>query len=740
MKNLARTTLLATVLICACSTVSKREIPEVFPPPPLGFDVKTGGEATERAQDLDQALRENPSLAAKVLVRYLQAKLLASVDPAKSCDLWIDVASTPKFPLAAVARLRAVETCAVSRPEATAYAKTLTDTNEPWLRETSLRAALARAVRGGDRASEMRLSIDVAKYETAQAAQLKLIERSLALARELADASTEGRASEIAMKIAPRRITAPQPDQYMLVAADFRRVRDFGKAREYYSRVLDGGEFSDFEKFKALDGIRMTYKLENQREKFLAATRDYSEFARAHFFPRPKKQPAPLLSKYVESRITLARAVWTENSAREAQTILQELEREIKGRHPAEESLFLRARIEEEAGHLDKTVQILEGIDDRRIADRSLKSRVLWYRAWNFRKVKRYAEAAELLQRLIDQEESQPAIAKDHFWLGRVLKESGDHEKGKAEFRWLTENDPIGYYGLLAYRELGERIPPLDSERAPSHGALDQTTPPLTDAITARALFADERLIFDWLIAADEADLGRRYLDQVPVARRSQFDEGQTIDYLKQYARAGAYQSLFGRLSEMAPDAKKQLLFKQPELVFPRPWLPVVENSSRKYGVKPELVYSIMRQESSFNPTSRSGADAFGLMQLIPEVAEPAARTANIPLKNHEDLYRPETNIPLGTITLRNVLSKWNGIFIPAVASYNASEKAVAGWLRTRDRQDPLQFIEDIPYEETKGYVKLVMRNFIFYSRLSSRDESLAFPEWCLAGLQDIKP
>jgi soluble lytic murein transglycosylase len=143
-----------------------------------------------------------------------------------------------------------------------------------------------------------------------------------------------------------------------------------------------------------------------------------------------------------------------------------------------------------------------------------------------------------------------------------------------------------------------------------------------------------------------------------------------------------------------------------------------------------------MRQESAFNPLARSSADAFGLMQLLPRVAKSSALKNNIPLNQDADLFKPHVNIPLGSAHLSDLWEKYNGQFILAVASYNASEKAIQNWLSTRYRGDSLEFIEDIPYEETRSYVKLVMRNLVFYQRIYAT-EPIPFPEWCLEIIQD---
>jgi len=746
MRKLPWMVLLNCIFLCACSSTSKKQNLGPFPAPPANLPLpsSTSGENPSAIDhELEKLLRDNHSEAARYLVRYQQAKLWTLTDAARACAMWTEISTDTRFPLSPVARIRAVQTCPLKSAEINNYALALSNPQPLWLKEDAIRAALAYAIRASDEPAEMQSSFDLAPLTKLQSDQITLLNRTLFLAKRIGNQRFAELTQQTLEKIAPRLITAPKPEQFALVAADFRRVREFEKSRENYKKEFARSDNTDFEKLRALDGIRMTFKLQGQREKFIEATRAYSDFAQASF----AKKPSPFMSKYVDTRLTLARAIWTDNNAAEARVILDHLEKELKGRHPLDESLFLRARIEDEAGNLQKTTQILSKIDENRISDRTQRSKVLWYRAWTFRKVGKLQEASTLFEQLAKEETASPVLARDRFWLARTLKEKGDKQRAETEFKALIETDPLGYYGLLAYRELGLQLPPLISvpnPRQPSSDAETKATPAQTLAATSvstalLALHPDERFTFDWLIATDELELARRFLDQFGSARRASFSEPQMLDFLQLYARAGAYQSLFARLAELSPETRTQILKDKPELIFPRPWMVQIDNAAAKHGLQSELIYSIMRQESSFNPLARSGADAFGLMQLIPEVATRASETAGLHFKAHEDLYQPDLNIALGATVLRTLLNRWDNHFIPAVASYNASEKALLGWFKTRDRKDPLQFIEDVPFEETKGYIKLVMRNYIFYSRLSAPTQPLTFPEWCLSGIQDIK-
>lgn len=725
---------ISLLLVGACSTTSKMQnlpLGELaFPAPPLEKESPQGGDAAALALSLERSLQADPTEARRFWTRYRQAQLWEKADSRQACRLWIEIAGEPRFPLAAVARLHAIATCPADKTEITPWLEGLAGQQESWLRESAQRAGLAHALNTQDRKREMDFSLRVADFESPRAEQLRLMERAGSLARELGDAEATELARKKIEKLAPRTIKDPAPQEYLAVAADLRGAREFDLARETYRKIVQGADFNAGEKLRALDGIRMSYKLERELDRYLTATRAYATFARRKFF---KSNPA----RYFEAQLTLARAVWTDGSSGEAEKILLNLEKEIKDRVPVEESVFVRARILEEGGRLAEAAKVLAGVDETKISERGLGRKFAWYRAWILRKNGQLKEAVEHLNRLIlEEEDNSSLLTRDRYWLGRTLKEAGEADSAKTQFEWLIANDPLGYYGLLAHRELKRRLPAI-GRPPPASEQIEVRAPA---SLPPSALAPEERLTLDWLVAVEESELARRFLDQINPTRRLGFNDGEALDYLHQYARAGAYQSLFARLTDLPSDIRRQTLERHPDLLFPRPWLPLVTSSAEKFAVKPELIFSIMRQESAFNRLARSSADALGLMQLIPQVAEGAAAANGVPYDSHLDLYQPEINIALGAAHLRQLLQRWHGLFIPAVASYNASERAVSGWLRTRDRSDPAQFIEDIPYEETKGYVKLVMRNYVFYSRLSTTEAEIDFPEWCLNGLQDFKP
>jgi len=164
-------------------------------------------------------------------------------------------------------------------------------------------------------------------------------------------------------------------------------------------------------------------------------------------------------------------------------------------------------------------------------------------------------------------------------------------------------------------------------------------------------------------------------------------------------------------------------------LLFPRNYRDLIKQATSSEQIPPEIAFSIIRQESAFNPRARSPVDAFGLMQLLPSIAKNLSHNTNIPYKEAEDLFSPEVNIPLGAKEIKGLLTKYDQQYILAVSAYNASGTAIRGWLKTRYRPDALEFIEEVPYDETRSYIKLVLRNFVFYKRLNQDGTEVPFPE-----------
>jgi len=149
-------------------------------------------------------------------------------------------------------------------------------------------------------------------------------------------------------------------------------------------------------------------------------------------------------------------------------------------------------------------------------------------------------------------------------------------------------------------------------------------------------------------------------------------------------------------------------------LFFPRQYGDLISAYSRQHEVDPGLVQALIREESFFRSDVRSPANAYGLMQLLHGTARQVANGSGLRVKV-KDLYDPEINIRLGLLYLKTLLDRYDGRLYLALAAYNAGPHRVDQWLQDFPLADEEEFIEMIPFSETRNYVKNILRNYFFY-------------------------
>jgi soluble lytic murein transglycosylase len=657
------------------------------------------------------------------LQSYQKAKSLELTDATGSCTLYSRLAKE-NFVLKNLALVRSHFLCA--NPKDLPPVTEAVLEQDPWLASLDLDRQLFEAQKSKEPKALSNALFKKAQKSDRIQEKVKLLQAAMEASKSIATPAPEDLSlqQDIQMrlyKLAPRLLPNPTSKDYLNVAQDLIFQREFSKGREFLNKIKKDSHSSIEEQYQARRAYRNSFKTEQKRDehvveagKFAKWTEKHSSTARVH-----------------EAYVLWARAQWTQGDAGKARDILAQTEKILrKKKYPLDEVYFIRSRMEEEKHNLDEALEFLAKAEKESRPGSQVRGKILFSQAWMLRKKGQFQAAAEALQKL--KTETQDVFDRNRysFWLGKSLKQAEKLADASKEFQELTLADPLGYYGLVAYRELNTEIPALSIERK---AASDEVRP---NSVSKK----DHELILA-LTFVDESEILGSYLDSKALdLRNQQTQEPATwLYYLKAYARAGLYNPLFQQMGSMPVEIKNQLLSQNPELLFPRKFLDLIQASAEKFGVRPELMLSIIRQESAFNPLARSGADALGLMQVMPSVAKLHQKKTGVSFDHFEDLYKPEVNIPIGASLLADLGKKYRGQFVLTAAAYNANEKAIQNWLKTRLQGDPLEFIEDIPYEETRAYVKLVLRNFIFYSRLASPGKTLAFPNWCLEDLQSFK-
>jgi soluble lytic murein transglycosylase len=161
-------------------------------------------------------------------------------------------------------------------------------------------------------------------------------------------------------------------------------------------------------------------------------------------------------------------------------------------------------------------------------------------------------------------------------------------------------------------------------------------------------------------------------------------------------------------------------------ILFPEPWWETIKAESAKNNLDPYLVASLIRQESEFNPSAVSKASAYGLMQILPSVGKSLAREEGMSHFETFQLLDPATNIRLGTRYLRETLNKFGGVTEYALAAYNAGDSRVEDWQAGGPYQGMDEFVESIPFSETREYVESILRNIETYKAIDAAAVSQA--------------
>jgi soluble lytic murein transglycosylase len=336
-----------------------------------------------------------------------------------------------------------------------------------------------------------------------------------------------------------------------------------------------------------------------------------------------------------------------------------------------------------------------------------------WHAAWLSYRLRRYPDAARLMDEQIMNYPAGTEIPGALYWRGR-LYEDIEHNFSQALNYYNTLNATYvnSYYANLARQRIeliGQRAAAQPAPALTSVRTIDD--PGLTDVMPEN----DPHLIKARLLA--NAGLNEYIRPEIQLS--------ETSGQWGAFAEAQIYES-FGENTRALQAMKRSKIpfFSLPvnevpmaywELVFPRPYWPQLESDSRANGVDPFLVAALIRQESEFNPDAVSRKSAYGLMQLLPSVGKSLAKKDGERHFNTNELLDPSTNLRLGTQDLRKSIDRYNGQVEYALAAYNAGDSPVHQWMSSNNYKDIAEWVESIPYTETREYVEGILRNRDLY-------------------------
>jgi len=340
-----------------------------------------------------------------------------------------------------------------------------------------------------------------------------------------------------------------------------------------------------------------------------------------------------------------------------------------------------------------------------------------WRAAWLDYRLEKYSDAAKLFDEQIAHYPGGKEIPSAIYWRARIYQDQ-EHQPAKAAAYYAVIKDTYLHYFYA--QQAAARLTELGNVTPADAPELDSIRPPSIPALTDDVPEDDPHVVRAKLLA--NAGLNEYIAPEIQAAEGS--------DEWGAFAEAEIYHS-YGEDAKAMRVMKRALPFYTSapiesiplaywHILFPEPYWSTIESESAKNGLDPFMVASLIRQESEFNPTVVSHANAWGLMQLLPSVGSEMAHKDGIRHFDHNELLDPVVNIKLGTKYLRQTLNKFDDKPEYAFAAYNAGDDRVVDWRSGAPFHGIDEFVESIPFTETREYVQGIVRNEMIYRDLAA--------------------
>ena len=341
-----------------------------------------------------------------------------------------------------------------------------------------------------------------------------------------------------------------------------------------------------------------------------------------------------------------------------------------------------------------------------------------WKVAWLSLRQGRNTEAKQEFEQQIALYPSSSEAPAALYWRGRLAEEDNDAPTARVYYQKVSTRFQNYYYGEMARRRLAKVKKDDDPihlallDRIPSIDSNSRVTPdevPTDNVRVQKAQLLENGALVDFSV---------RELQSAANEEKGNWLPAETA---RLYQDMGRYDVAMDVLKRAVPNYFALDLSSLPrpywEVLFPKPFWPDLKRFSSNNALDPYMVASLIRQESAFNPNAVSRANAVGLMQLMPKTGKLVAKQEKVRRFSATQLFTPATNLQLGTRYFRGMVDKF-GSFEYALAAYNAGSDRVDDWLKLGKYRDPQEFVESIPFTETREYVQAILRNENVYRQL----------------------
>lgn len=554
-------------------------------------------------------------------------------------------------------------------------------------------------------------------------------------------------------------------DVYMRLGRAARAARDNAKAADAFAHVfyefpmsenaaIAGAELNTLTGLQALTPGSQRYKVELGRAERLFGARQYTD-ARTSFQALEKVAQGDDRELIA---LRLAECDYFTKKTRAAREALQPLTETASRRG---EALFFYALASRDAGQTQTFLELLDRVraefpdqtwaedalnnlgtyyiktndDDRadaifremyeRYPRGNYGERSAWKSGWTAYRKNDFAYTARVFERAASdfpRSDYRPAWL---YWAGRAQEQLNDATTARQRYTVAAADYANSYYGRLALKRLDAvTVSRLATARAAVQPMVPDAPPQPANSATIRALLSAE-LFTD---ALNELQYAQRVWGDSPsiqatVAWTRQQQSRSESGMRRFQLLRGAINTMRRAYPQFMAAGGEELPREVLTVIYPIAYWDLIRKYADANGLDPYFVAALVAQESTFVADVKSGANAYGLMQLLPSTARMYARRLGLRYSTRL-LTDPESNIRMGTAYLADKVKEFGGLHF-ALASYNAGERAVRRWQDERPGLETEEFVDDIPYPETQTYVKKILGTADDYRRLYGDRETV---------------
>ena len=384
-----------------------------------------------------------------------------------------------------------------------------------------------------------------------------------------------------------------------------------------------------------------------------------------------------------------------------------------------EQALFSAANMYMLKRDYDRAIDYFREVQQR-FPNGSRSSYAHWKAAWLCFRQLRVEEARQGFEDQIALYPDSAEIPAALYWRGRLAEEENKPGMARAFYQKLSDR-----YRNFYYAELGrQRLKSLHAaSEEPLHYALLDRVPALsTNGKIAATIPPEDNLRVERARLLSNGGLAEQAVRELQAAANQEDGTWAPPEMARVYQDGGRYDRGIEIMKRTTPNYFAVDIPDLPrpywEALFPKAYWTDLRKYSTLNGLDPYLVASLIRQESEFNAAAISHANAVGLMQLLPKTGKTVAKQVKLRGYTAPQLYTPAVNLQLGTRYFKDMVDKYNGQFEYALAAYNAGTDRVEDWLGQGHYRDPQEFVESIPFTETREYVQAILRNASVYRQL----------------------